>query len=127
MSAALVGGMVVGLIGFVGSTVTVLVLSRSVLNPLAQTPGSGGPSLVTVAAELGLALVALVAIGVALVGGAAMIPVRWALSSRPTARPDYKNGASNSGPSRSSFSSGITPCNDVGCAAAIHRIDWRAL
>jgi hypothetical protein len=83
--AALVAGIVVGLVGFVGSTVTVLVLSRPVLNPVAQALGAPGASLATLAAELGLAIVAVVAVGAALVGGAAMIPVRWASSSPPKA------------------------------------------
>jgi hypothetical protein len=85
MSATLISGIIVGLVGFVGATFTVLALSRPVFSPLTPALGAVGAMLATLAGELGVAVVAILAAAVTLVGGAAMIPVRLARRPHPKA------------------------------------------
>jgi hypothetical protein len=86
MSAALGAGILVGLIGFIGATFTVLALGHAVLNSTSSALGPGGPLLIATAAELGIATVGVLAVAAAVVGGAAMMPVRWLRPSSPDAR-----------------------------------------
>jgi hypothetical protein len=85
MLAALIAGAVGGAIGFLAATVTVLAMGRSVFNPIAQTMGPAGPPLAFLSAELAFVLLSIIAVVVALIGGAVMIPVRWARSSHADA------------------------------------------
>ena len=85
MLAALIAGAVVGVIGFLAATLTVLAVGRSVFNPIAQDLGPAGPPLAFFAAELGFAVLSIIAVVVALIGGAVMMPVRWARSSHADA------------------------------------------
>jgi uncharacterized membrane protein len=80
IQATFVAALIVGLIAFVGSTITVLALSRPVLNPIARAYGAS-PSSVTSTAERAVGMVALVAVAITLLGGVVMIPVRLWRSS----------------------------------------------
>ena len=84
MLAALVAGAVVGIVGFVGSTITLLVLRRQ-LNAVADALGPSGPALAASAAELGFLIVAVLSVVATLIGGAVMIPFRRTPTSFPGA------------------------------------------
>ena len=75
--AALIAGLVTGLLGFVGASLTVLVAGRSDFNSVQATAGLRARVLVAMAAELGIAAACLVAVVAALAGGVLMTPARW--------------------------------------------------
>jgi hypothetical protein len=85
MLTALVAGLIVGLIGFVGSTLVVLALTLTALRPILESLGVGGPVLVTAAAVVAIAAINGVAIGATLIGGIVMIPVRLVQAWRTSA------------------------------------------
>jgi hypothetical protein len=85
MLAALIAGAVAGVIGFLGATLTVLALGRAVFTPIAQTMGPAGPPLAFLSAELAFVVLSVIAVVVALIGGAVMIPVRLARPSHADA------------------------------------------
>jgi hypothetical protein len=85
MLAALIAGAVAGVIGFLAATVTVLAMGRAVFHPIAQTMGPAGPPLAFFSAELAFGVLSIIAVVVALVGGAVMIPVRLARPARADA------------------------------------------
>jgi hypothetical protein len=74
--AALTAGVVAGLIGFVGASLTVLVAGRSDLSSVQATAGLRGRILIVLAAELGVGAACLVAVVAAVAGGALVTPVR---------------------------------------------------
>ena len=84
--AALIAGLVTGLLGFVGASLTVLVAGRSDFNSVQATAGLRARVLVAMAAELGIAAACLVAVVAALAGGVLMTPARW-LRSPDSAAP----------------------------------------
>ena len=89
MLATLIAAIIVGLIGFVGSTLDVFALSLPAMRPVADRLGIPGPVSLTVAAVSALLVMSAIAFGAALIGGAVMIPVRlvqvWRTSA-PMAR-----------------------------------------
>ena len=78
VQATVVAALLVGLIAWVGSTVTVAALSRPVLSPIAQSYGASASDVTSTAARA-VAMVALVAAGLTVLGGAVVLPVRLLL------------------------------------------------
>lgn len=79
LGVALAAGALAGVIGFLGATAIVFWTARGVAVP------AGGRPFVNGAAELGIAVACGVAILAAVVGAAAVVPVRWFQSPRPSA------------------------------------------
>ena len=86
MLATLIAAVIVGLIGFVGSTLFVFALSLPVMRPIADSLGVGGKAFVAATVLAALGAIGAIAIVAALVGGAVMIPVRLVQTWRTTAR-----------------------------------------
>lgn len=86
MLATLVAAIIVGLIGFVGSTLIVFAESPPALRSITEALGIPGPILFTASAVLALATISLIATLATLVGGTVMIPVRLAREWRTNAR-----------------------------------------
>jgi hypothetical protein len=82
MSAALAAGTLAGLIMFVGVTLAILILGRPVLSSLTPAPSAAGMLLIAGSTEFAIAIVGLVGVGAAVVGGAAMMLVRRLRPSR---------------------------------------------
>jgi hypothetical protein len=76
MSTVLLAGVIVGVIGFVGSTLVLLAPSSPVLRPVAESLGVAGRALVTTVALVALAAIAGVGVLATVIGGILMIPVR---------------------------------------------------
>src|SRR5450631_165050 len=85
MLAALSAGTIAGLILMVGCTGTILIFAPPMLASLKPPPSVASTPLITVAVELGLAVVALLGVAAAVLGGAAMMLVRRLQPSRPAA------------------------------------------
>jgi hypothetical protein len=83
MLAALAAGTLAGLIFVVGCNVTILTVGRSMLNSLTPPPTAAGTLLITGSVELALAIVGLLGVGAAVLGGVAMMLVRKLQPSRP--------------------------------------------
>jgi di/tricarboxylate transporter len=75
--AALIAGVVTGLIGFMGASLTVLVAGRSDFSSVQANAGLRARVLIALAAELGIGAACLVAVVAAVAGGVLMTPVRW--------------------------------------------------
>lgn len=76
MFAALDAGALAGLVFVIACTLVILVVGRTMLDAVTQAPIAAGKLLITARVELGLAMVGLIGVAVALLGGAAMMLVR---------------------------------------------------
>ena len=75
--AAFAAGCVVTLIGFVGTSLTVFIVGRSQFSSATSESGLPGRLFVLVDAELVIATISGLALGAAIIGAAALLPVRW--------------------------------------------------
>jgi hypothetical protein len=82
MFAALAAGTLAGLILMVGCTGTILIFARPMLDSLTPPPSVVGTPLITASVELALAIVGLLGVAAAVLGGAAMMLIRRLQPSR---------------------------------------------
>jgi hypothetical protein len=76
MSAALKAGSIAALVSFIGVTVTLFVIQRSVFDDVTRSAGLPGMAAIGVVAEIGIAVTCIVGIVAALLGAVVTIPVR---------------------------------------------------